>query len=1102
MQKIVTGGAVMRHSILWSSTKILLVMKLTAFLLLVGLLSVQATAVSQTVSLTGTNIPLKKVFAEIRKQTGYNVFGNAALLKETHPVSIAVVNLTAEQLMEKVLKDQPLRFRIEGKNIIFFRPSAESIEPTIQLAKITGQVINASGEPLIGASVKVSGSEQGTTTDANGKFSIEARPDQLLIISFVGYETVTVAASHAGRIVLPRKDVGLKEIVINKGYYNTTRELNTGNVSSVYAKSIGQQPVSNPLAALQGQVPGMFITQSSGNPGGGFSVQIRGQNSIASGNDPLYVIDGVPYGNTTTLQTNNNLNPAGGNPLNFININDIESIDVLKDADATAIYGSRGANGVVLITTKKGKTGKGTFNFNIYQGAGRVTHVPKMLNTTQYLSMRHEAFNNDQEDPMQDVDVDLLGGSSWDTTRYTDWQKVLIGGTAHYTDVQSSLSGGNENIQYLIGGGYHRESTVFATDAADQKGSVHFSTSGTTSNKRLKATLTGNYVVDNTTLPTVEATYSLPFLAPDAPATHLPDGTLNWADGSWPNGNPVSYYDQPYKGRTTNLVSNMVLSYNVMRGLDLKTNLGYTSTQYDQQTLYPLSTIDPAAGLVSGSALFNKANASSWIIEPQVNYTVTLGKGELSALAGSSFQQRYDQGASYSASGFTSDLLLSNPLAASKITARNVTDIRYKYNALYGRLSYNLEQKYILNFTARRDGSSRFGPGRQFANFGSAGAAWVFSRERWIHLDFLSFGKLRASYGTSGNDQVADYTFLDRYNSTTYPFGTTQGLYPASLYNPLLAWEQNKKMEAGIELGFFDDRLFVTASYYRNRSSNQLIAATLSAVTGFNSISENLPATVQNTGGEFLINGKILTTGRFRWSSSLNLTIPRNKLISFPGLASSSYGNRFIIGQPITIQRMYKFAGVDPETGLYQVTRKDGKLTSAPVPITDAISIVNLAPKAYGGFQNSFSFGHLTLDVLFQFVKQTGNNFLYNGMPGEFGSNQPVTVLNRWQHPGDIAAVQRFSQDYSLETATAYNAAALSDQSYKDASFIRLKNLSLSYSLPDSWKKAAKLQEARVYFQGQNLLTFTHYQGFDPENQSQITLPPLKVWTLGFQITL
>ncbi len=273
----------------------------------------------------------------------------------------------------------------------------------------------------------------------------------------------------------------------------------------------------------------------------------------------------------------------------------------------------------------------------------------------------------------------------------------------------------------------------------------------------------------------------------------------------------------------------------------------------------------------------------------------------------------------------------------------------------------------------------------------------------------------------------------------------------------------------------------------------------MSAVTGFTSITENLPAVVQNTGWEFTLNAAVIKNSKFKWSSSFNLTIPQNKLISYPDLASSSYRNRFIIGQPITIQRVYKFEGVNPETGLYQVMGADGKLTSSPIAITDAISIVDTAPKLYGGYQNSLSYGKLSLDFLLQFVKQTGVYYTYNS-PVYFSTLEPVTVLQRWQKEGDNAPIQRFSQDGSADIALG--AAAQSDQLYKDASFIRLKNLSLSYSLPGNWEHTLGLQNARIYLQGQNLFTITRYKGYDPENQSTFTIPPLKVWTLGLQITL
>jgi TonB-linked SusC/RagA family outer membrane protein len=1083
------------------------IMKLTALFFFIALMNVYAVGKAQNVSLSLKNGSLEQVFKELQKQTGVKFLYNPEMMTRAAPVSIEARNEPIGTVLDKCFKDQPLTYTIFENNIVVKEkePSfLDRIKAVFSRITVRGTVTDEKGQVMSGVTVHEKGANNGVNTEADGSFVLTVTDNALIEFSYIGYENLQLTAKQLigmKTVRLHLINLSMNEVVVNKGYYTTSQALNTGNVSSVNSQTIEQQPVNNPLAALEGRVPGLLITQSTGLPGGGFAVQVRGQNSIANGNDPFYVIDGVPYMSSPVLAANNNLNPAGGNPLNFIDPRDIESIEVLKDADATAIYGSRGASGVILITTKKGKIGAPKIGINVYQGAGKITHAPKYVNTPQYIEMRREAFKNDGADPDPGIDYDLFNENGWDSTRTIDWQKVLNGGTAHYTDAQGSISGGNELTQYMVGLGYHRETTVFPGSTSDQKGSLHFNVATSSKDKRFKATLSGNYVYDQTALPVVEPMNQMMFLAPAAPNPLNPDGSLNWANGGWSYGNPFSYFKQPYSGRTTNLVTNMLLSYNITKGLELRTSLGFNNLQFDQTNLYPLSSIDPADGLTSGESEYNTANSRSWIIEPQLNYKLNIGKGQLSALAGTTFQQNFNQGTRLSADNFTSDALLSNLQAASTITVTSVTDITYKYNAVYGRLNYSWEDKYVVNLTARRDGSSRFGPGKQFADFGAVGAAWVFTKEQGLRdkLSFLSFGKLRASYGTSGNDQVADYTFFDRYNSTRYPYGNSQGLYPVSLYNPDLAWEVNKKMEIGVELGFLKDRINFTGSWYRNRSSNQLLGYPLSAVTGFTSITENLPAVVQNTGVEITLSATVVKSADFKWTAALNLTVPRNKLVAYPGLQNSSYRDKFIIGKPITIQRVYKFEGVDPQTGLYQVMGADGKLTSDPIPVTDAISTVNTTPSLYGGLQNSFTYGHFNLDFLFQFVKQTGLYFLYND-PGAYSSYEPVTVLDRWQKPGDKASIQRFSEDGS--TNTAFTAGALSDQLYKNASFVRLKNLSFSYTLPSAWQHKLGLQNARIYMQGQNLLTFTPYKGYDPENQSESTLPPLRVWTLGLDITL
>jgi hypothetical protein len=409
-----------------------------------------------------------------------------------------------------------------------------------------------------------------------------------------------------------------------------------------------------------------------------------------------------------------------------------------------------------------------------------------------------------------------------------------------------------------------------------------------------------------------------------------------------------------------------------------------------------------------------------------------------------------------------------------------------------------------VNLTARRDGSSRFGSNNRFHNFGAIGAAWLFSQESFIkdHITFLSFGKLRASYGTSGNDQIGDYQFLSLYEPVTYSnqYQGTIGLQPTGLTNPYIQWELTKKLQAGIDLGFIQDRVLVNANYYYNTSANQLLYYSLPIATGFTEIYRNFPATVVNSGLELAINTINIQKQVFSWSTNFNITIPRNKLKAFPDLASSNYANQLMIDKPLSIIKQFKFAGVNPETGRYQYLGADGAVTSSPVSITDQIVLFTPDPRWYGGLQNSLSFKGFSLDLLLQFVKQKVNNNYTLGLTNSVGrgtANQTVSVLSRWQEKGDNASIQKFSSlsDFSIG-ATSSNA------DVTDASYVRLKNCSFSWNLPPDWLKKAHLTKGRIFIQGQNLLTFTKYKGLDPESLGISSLPPLRVWTVGVQLTL
>jgi TonB-dependent starch-binding outer membrane protein SusC len=1100
--------------------------KLTGIILLIACLQVSARTNAQLVNISLKNSSLEKLFKEIEKNTNYVFIYDVAILKTGKPVNVEMRQVSVEEVLRASLKDQELDYLIANNTIFIKRKREQNGGKNISdltdggtpvLPEVNGSVTDENGEPLAGASIKLKGGKVVAISDERGYFKLKnVNGDATLELSFTGFAETDIAIGGKSvlKISLKHANNKLDEVQII-AYGTTSQRLSTGDVTTVTSKEIEEQPVSNPLAALEGRVPGLVINQTSGVPGGAFTVQIRGQNSLANGNDPFYVIDGVPYSSQTVGLINNNLsgnhnligyNYSSGNPLNYINPSDIESISILKDADATSIYGSRAANGAILITTKRGKVGASKVELNLYSGVGQVTKMMNLLNTKEYLTMRNEAFDNDGTVPGAG-DHDVNG--DWDTTRYTNWQKLLIGNTAHYDDAQASVSGGSENIQYLVGGGYHGETTVFPGTTADQKASVHININSTSLNKKFRTTLTAGYTADMSNVPILDLTLSALTLSPDAPAVYNKDGTLNWAPlspgqvGTW--SNPIANLSYGYKGRTNNLVSNFLITYTLLPGLNISTSLGYTRTQTNEIIVAPTTTLDPGYDVTSGNSQFNNTSTGSWIVEPQATYSLALGKGKLTALLGSTFEENTSDGQDFYASGFSSDVLLQDIQAASSVQVRSALNTAYKYNALFGRLNYNWDERYIINLSARRDGSSRFGPGDQFANFGSAGVGWIFSKETFSQhiLPFLSFGKLRASYGSSGNDQIGDYRFLDLYNLTQYPYQGSQGLYPTNLSNPDLAWEFDKKLEGAISLGFLKDRITINASYYLNRSSNQLVTEPLSAVTGFSLVAVNLPALVQNSGLELTFNTVNIKSLNFRWNSSFNLTLPRNKLVSFPNLATSSYSNFYVIGKPITITKLYRFNGVNDSSGIYQFIDSKGDNTSSPNYPIDATAYVDRAPVFYGGLENSFSYKGFQLDILFQFVKQTGQNiFDFSNNPPGFISNVPTVVLNRWQKPGDMKPYQQFTESSSSNAYNTYGYySASSDAAYTEASFIRLKNLAFSYSLPKTLIQRIRLKDCRIYLHGQNLLTITKYLGLDPETQANV-LPPLRVWAAGIQVDM
>lgn len=1051
---------------------------LLRFCLLLLSFSFVSLARGQLVSLSVKNESLEKVFLLIEQQSGYNFIYTGEQLKIATPVTLAIKAEPLASVLDKCFSSQPLIYSIDNKHILVKTKVVSVAARTLQ-----GRVVNEESNGVPGLTIAIRGTQMQTATNQQGEFSLNnVAPNAILIVSGAEIEQLVYDTKELTFVQLQvARKVNVLDETYVIAYGKATRRLATGSVTSIKKEEISKQAISNPLSILSGRVAGLQIQQISGTPGSPFIIRLRGQNSIASGNDPLIILDGVPYPYTSL----NTLFGGGINasPLATLNPSDIESIEVLKDADATSIYGSRGANGVILITTRKAAVNTTNVSLRSYAGFGKPASKIKLLSTPQYVEMRKEAYANDGLPPNA-FDLNL-----WDTTRYTDWQKELIGNTMHVADTKVEFSGGNAQTRFMFGAGYHGESTVLPEPAfGEHKVSANINVQHRTTDQRFRFGLTAGYSRNVTKLPRTDLS-SYVFLPPNAPALYTDKGELNWEGSTWQN--PLSQLRKSYRSESENLLTNLNLSYQIIPGLEAKGTLGYTMVRVRDQSRTPMSSFDPVYPGLS-AAEFGNTLLNTVIAEPQLSYRKTFKQLQLEALVGSTFQSSNRRTTSHSGYGYSSDDLLNSLAAASEIYTGAEIDTRYRYCGVFARIAANWKQRYLLSLNARRDGSSRYGPENRFATFSSVGAGWIFSKESLLSgLGWLSFGKLKVSAGVTGNDQIGDYNYLDLYTPGSFPYQNVIPFQPRQLFNPAYTWERVVKYEAGIDVGFFKDRLLVAATYYHNTSDNQLVQYGLPPSTGFNGILKNLPARVRNTGLELEVTATPVS-GKFKWTTSFNFTLPENKLVRFDNLASSSYANTYLVGQPLFISKVYQNEGVDPATGLYRFTDYDQSGTiSTP---NDQKAILFTGQKFFGGWQNSFTYKHFSLNFLVQFTRQE-NAYSYLNlfpMPGTF-NNQPAFIMDRWQKPGDVSPIQRFSNAGSGSTPFFY--LRNSDAAYSNASFVRLKNVYLSYTLP----KVGKSKDLTVFLQAQNLLTISDYPSLDPETRS--AMPPVKLFTGGFQIS-
>ncbi len=1015
-----------------------------------------------------------------------------------------------------------------------------STRPAVAVVRVSGAVTDlATGQPLPGVNVTIKGTTQGTATDGEGQFSLTV-PDEnaTLVFSFIGYvsEEVVVGSRTRLDIGLAPDTKALGEVVV-VGYGTQQRKDLTGSIATVKAEQIRQVPVISLDQALQGRAAGVQVMQSNGAPGGAVQVQIRGVNSTGSGtaNQPLYVLDGVPLYDDNQQQApsaGSNGSPQNntGSPIANLNPNDIESIQILKDASAAAIYGARAANGVVVITTKTGKAGKPRFNADYYYGVQALPRELDLINGTEGMMLRKEALLNTRSDFTRNIPAEMFNpyslGDSPDFGN-VNWQRELFR-TAPIQDFNLSATGGTERVRYAASGNYFDQQGIFINSAMKRLGTrVNLDVDATDKlTFGLRSAVSGqwgNTVRDAN--PFQGNVIGALLTSPYQPAYNADGsywGPLNQPSGVWDGRNPVfEAREFTLNLRRNRYTGNVFGAYELVKGLTFRSSFGVDYTTIDQKFVNPAIPRGPAftiAGPDLGAnntmrvRLYN-ANTLNWVADQTLTYSATFARiHQLTALAGFSAQSFTTR--NYASGG---DGSLNPALQLLVNNGQNVYGGEgYTQAGLvsqFARINYSLMDRYLLTGTVRRDGSSRFGPTNRYGVFPSVSAGWRVSEESFLrNAGVVSDLKLRASWGLTGNQEIGNFGYVSRVSSANYVFGTTGvgGGFPSNLANEALRWEANEQTDVGLDLGLLGGRFGVTVDYYVKNANDLLVGIPVPGYSGFTSQVVNL-GKVRNQGWEFSLNAQNLT-GAFKWNTSLNFSTLENRVVDlgvnaaggvneffgFTSFTSNAPHNRTREGDPIgsfyglrtdgIVQTYEEGLSHPTQTGVvlvpgdvkYVDTNGDGEINFTAGDKDDRVNLGSPFPKFFGGITNEFSYRNFSLNVFANFV--SGNKVFNHArmMLEDFGDQAgSVNQLRRWtaENPGN--AYPRMV----LGNAAGYNR-NISDRWIEDGSFLRIRNVTLAYSLPAALAGKARMQSVRVYASVNNALTFTRYTGWDPEVNS------------------
>lgn len=1112
------------QSKLWS------VMKLSFFICLIAFMQVSASSKAQKINLNKTNAPLWETLNDIRQQTGYSILCDPDILGAAKPVTIKIKDGSLEDALKICFHNQPFNYVINQKTILItpVKSSAPVADQATSAIRISGKVTDEQGS-LPGASIKLKDSNTGTISDAKGNYSLSV-PDNkgTLVFTSVGYLTqeIPIEGRTTINVQLKVESKGLNQIVVI-GYGTVRKKDLTGSVSSIGSNEIKSQPINSFNQALQGKVSGVQITQASNSPGGGVTIRVRGGNSISASNDPLYVVDGFPVSVPTAANGASGSGASYANPLSTINPNDIESIEVLKDASATAIYGSRGANGVVLVTTRRGRSGQPNIEFESYAGAQEVVKQLKLGNAMDHLNLKNEQLANlgyalrfGNPDGPYPKPVASYGEG-------TDWQKEIFR-RAPMQSYQLSVTGGSDKVRYLVSGNYLNQDGI-VIDNNFKRYASRINLDATLSERiKIGTNLTASRTINNGVSEGLVAgpIYEALTISPASPV-YAADGSyqlLNLGPGTGfaNTPNPVAMLHTSTNLLTTDrLLGNVFGDFSIMEGLRAHISFGADVQNSFRNVFFTPQTL--AGNGRNGYGSNGTSENINTLNENTLTYTKKINQDNaFDVLAGVTFQSNRMQRTYQEAENFPNYTLGANNLSAASILDITSSSLeKWGLNSYLARINYRFKDRYLFTVSARADGSSRFGANNKYGFFPSGAFAWRVSDENFLkNSRIISDLKLRVSYGITGNDGIGLYNSLSQYTIGKTVFNDVEVLtnQVSRIESPDLKWEKTAQLDIGFDAGFMNNRITVVGDYYLKKTSGLLLYVDLPATTGATSVLRNI-GSVQNKGFELAVSTVNIDQGAngFKWTTAGNVSYNQNKVISlangvdhyFSGLTiievgkplGSFYGNVFDgiwqTKEEIEAAGPLAQAGSLPGAYRWKDINGDGIYNES----SDRKVLGNGLPKFIFGLTNNFSYKGFDFSFFLQGVQgnKIYNNFTtlidaqYNHLKSYYANHWTAT------NPSNSAGAIR-----------QWVLPAVSDFAVEDGSFVRLKTVTLGYQLP-GFTKAIK--RARVYVSAQNLLTFTNYKGYDPEvngdfnsniqyGVDNFNYPPSRIYILGLSVTL